>query len=168
MSSINANDITSINATITNLNVQTINGIPASKFGNCCSCKDIYTQECEPEPEYDDCECPDCISNNNCNCYCHGGAQGLQGAQVLQVAQGIQGAQGAQGEPGASGTITDQLPSVVFGTVVNTSSNIYIPLIYPTQTYTDSFPQAFPTILGCKFILSYYNGSTINSTIADS
>ncbi len=33
MSIINTNNITSVNATITNLNVQNINGISASKFG---------------------------------------------------------------------------------------------------------------------------------------
>ncbi len=125
MSSINANNINSINATITNLYVQTINGIPASKFGNCCSCQDICPQEddygpCPQCQSYDNCSCPDeptddggcpeCIPYEKCNCSCHGGGSGAQGFQGYQGYQGYQGkdgggtgAQGFQGYTGAQG-----------------------------------------------------------------
>lgn len=42
-------------------------------------------------------------------------------------------------------------PSVQFGSIYNTSSDIYIPIIYPTQIYRGTCPQPIPTILGCVF-----------------
>jgi len=93
MSNINADKIYSINATITNLMVQNINGRPVSKFGNCCSCNEtedvIFCPECQsydccscPNEEPDD-ECPDCIPYSQCSCFCHGatGATGPLGQQ---------------------------------------------------------------------------------------
>lgn len=122
MSLINANNITNVNATITNLNVHYINGIVASKFGNCCSCNDICPLEpdehnhCPQCNSYDNCccehdahdgGCPECILYSQCSCNCHGsggggssqcttGAQSFQGATGAHVSQGFQGATGAQ------------------------------------------------------------------------
>jgi hypothetical protein len=58
MSSINANNISSINATITNLNVGTINGKPVSQINNC------FCNDCSNN----DNPCPQCQSYDNCSC----------------------------------------------------------------------------------------------------
>ena len=117
MSSINTKNITSENATITNLYVQTINGISASRFGKCCSCQDICQEDdgvCPNCQSYEDCDCqdddgvcPDCLPFDQCNCNCHNtgptGAQGFQGVTGAQGFQGVTGAQGFQGVTGAQG-----------------------------------------------------------------
>ena len=95
MSNINANNINSVNATITNLNIQTINGIPFSNFTKCCPCVNSCSnndnscpqcqsyENCSCEQDYDD-SCPECIPYNNCSCSCHAEVQNIQSTTVVQ------------------------------------------------------------------------------------
>ena len=48
----------------------------------------------------------------------------------------------------------DTPPPVLFGKPFATSSNIYIPIVSPIQTRRGGFPQPYPTILGCKFLIN--------------
>lgn len=57
-------------------------------------------------------------------------------------------------------------PPVQFGSIYSTSSDIYIPIIYPTQTYRGTCPQPIPTILGCIFTIDLINTTTTPNTVS--
>jgi hypothetical protein len=99
MSSINAENIT-----VTNLNVEYINGYPASAFtgGGCGGgCGNNSCNLCEQSiPSCDDSGCPQCLSYPTCS----GGGTG-SGGTGAQGAQGATGATGAQGALGGSGIV---------------------------------------------------------------
>jgi hypothetical protein len=112
MSSINTNNITSINATITNLNVGTINGKPVSQINNCFCDEECSNNEnpCPQCQSYDNCycreddgECPECIPYEQWNKSSCQGAQGPQGATGPQGETGATGPQGSTGSTGATG-----------------------------------------------------------------
>ena len=91
------------------------------------------------------------------------GENGLDGDTGSTGSTGATGATGAAGPTGASFSGNNPPPSVVFGTPYQTSSNIYIPIEYPNQTYVDVLPQPLPTIQSSIFDISY-NRATAGMT----
>ena len=73
--------------------------------------------------------------------------------------QGIQGIQGITGPSGSSGGQLDAdlniIPDMSFGTPMRTSTDIFIPVIYPSQNYVSLFPYPLPVITGTRFVLRY-------------
>ena len=53
---------------------------------------------------------------------------------------------------------------MIFGQPYSTSTNIFIPIIYPSQTYVGVFPQPLPTIVGSIFDISYNTVSGVTGT----
>ena len=90
--------------------------------------------------------------------------------QYVKTPMGIfySGTSGGGGS-GGGGTNYNKPPQVVFGTPYKTALNIYIPIVYPEQTYSSDFPQPIPTIESSRFDLKYYNtgGSTTNTIMLD-
>lgn len=90
--------------------------------------------------------------------------------QYVKTPMGIfySGTSGGGGS-GGGGTNYNKPPQVVFGTPYKTSLNIYIPIVYPEQTYSSDFPQPIPTIESSRFDIQYYNigVSTTNTIMLD-
>ena len=97
------------------------------------------------------------------------GVTGSPGSHGVTGSPGSHGVTGAQGLAGTTGTFdynnnNNTPPSLFFGDPYRTSTNIFIPITYPSQTYVSSFLQPLPTILGSIFDISYNTVSGVTGT----
>lgn len=75
---------------------------------------------------------------------------------------------GSTGPTGPAGSSeTSSIPPVAMVNPIITPMSIYIPINYPSQTYTSNYPQPIPTIVSSIFNISYINsdGNQINNEL---